>query len=53
MPKFEFDVARLEPARLRLAVRATVKPRGEGQAGSFEKMRMKSALRKDISYINY
>jgi hypothetical protein len=48
MTKFEFDVARLEPARLRLAVRPTVKPRGEGQAGSFEKMRMKSALRIDI-----
>jgi hypothetical protein len=48
MTKFEFDVSRLEPARLRLAVRPTVKPRGEGQAGSFEKMRMKSALRIDI-----
>jgi RNA polymerase sigma factor (sigma-70 family) len=48
MTKFEFDVARLEPARLRLAVRPTVKPRGERQAGSFEKMRMKSALRIDI-----
>jgi hypothetical protein len=48
MTKFEFDVARLEPARLRLAVRPTVKPRGEGQADSFEKMRMKPALRIDI-----
>jgi len=37
MTKFELDVARLESARLRLAVRPTMKPRGERQAGSFKK----------------
>jgi hypothetical protein len=47
MTKFEFDVARLEQAGLRLAARPTVKPRGEGQAGSLEKMRMKLAIRID------
>ena len=49
--KISSSVLRLEPARLRLAMGPTVKPRGDGQAHS--KKPVKSALRIDILYISY